>query len=49
MFQDAGSGGSGEHALHGDVDAATGRSTVEGVWPIEKHCKVYDFGDWVKG
>jgi len=36
---DTESGGSREHVLHGDVEAATGRGTFGSVWPIEKHWK----------
>jgi len=29
-----------EHVLHEDVDVSTGRGTVGGVWPIEKHSEI---------
>jgi len=35
MIRPVGSG----NVLHGDVDASTARSTFEGVWPVENHCK----------
>jgi len=33
----------------GDVTSPHGKVHFWGVWPIERHCKAWDFGGLVKG
>jgi len=40
--------GTMKHVLDGVQISTRERVILRGVWPIEKHCKAYDLGWWVK-